>query len=255
LLPIGAVLAVSVLAGALGEASMHQAVATAPVEMKATMMAASVSTILYTHLLLGLLVPIPAFLLLALCAIAGAMRGPRGLATPAIVGVLGLAIAGVGLGAGLMLQAPLEGVLRLVLYGLAALLAAVACLGRGPETSAPLAGAAAAAVLPMLVISVEVGLHSYGHANAFQAVAAAPPAMKGAMLQGALTFMSGARMLAWVAVGLASMAAVVGASRAGGTPYQAASSWAGLAPALVLPAAVFVTDASGTLSYFTSGMV
>ena len=237
--------------------------ATASPEMKQTLIARAVSVGMSTHILAGAVV-LPVSILLVLSAVAGALRGPRRVALPVVAGVaavllaltpaLGALLTGLSQGAGID---PLMEVLRWgprsVAYLLAGALTAVALLGGDHETSGPTAGATAALALPVLVGALELSSVAWEHAEVFHAVAYASPESKQDLLLTGLEWAAARRPAGWLALGIATVVALVGAvgALAPERPGHASGVLGGLA-ALVPVAVAWSRDTTVVLLLLVS---
>lgn len=200
----------AVVSSLRGRVMAMEAVAHASPEMKQTLLAAGIVQGLYPHAISGLLVALPVLLILLMAGVAGVLRGPRRLALPLVVGGLTLVLCGAAVASGLAQEYLISGLIKAVVYALAGLAVALSLAGRDPRTSAPLAGATAAAILPLLVACVEASSLANQYGEVFMAVAHASAEMKSTLLLAGLELAGAGLPWAWVALVLASVVGVLG---------------------------------------------
>ena len=194
LAPLSAVLVMMAFNIEHATAECLSAIATARPEMKQTLMAAAMSKAMGGNILgLGAL-HLPGLALLIACIAVGARR-PDGLwsvlAAAALV-VAATVFSGVG---GLMAQTPPLRSIGVLVYGVMVLPAML-----GTSSSARMAGATAAAALPLLVVGLEGQGIALGQVQVFEVTASASPDAKATLFDSGLDLVTRSRPWGMAAV-------------------------------------------------------
>ncbi len=208
LAPLSAVLILVALNVELGANMSFDAIAHASAETKQTLLAAGISMAL-SGIALGLPpLHLPGLALMVACAVVGARR-PHGLLGLGAAAFLVLVATACSVAGGLAaFDTPLRAAGVLV-YGGMVLPALM-----GDSRSARLAGATAAAALPLLVAALEGTAIATGHILCFEAVAHASMETKATLMDVGLDVAEASRPWAMGAVGAALGIAAIGCARA-----------------------------------------
>ena len=210
-LPLALIVLLGALVSLWGQSTSLQAVAHASPEMKTSLLAAGISTSLAGMSALSFLATVPALLLAVLAAAAGLRAEERQLVPTVAVAAAMFVAAAAGLLGGVMVDAALRGAGRGAVYLLLGVLAAAAVSARGERF-----GAAAGALLPVVVAASEIGAMCLDHRQMFEAVAHASAETKAPLLAAGLELVQPQLGASWAAFVAASLAAVIAGGASGG---------------------------------------